>query len=126
MTDQSFIITSTYDPSNDTITCEPGEVKVCHGKTGKITVRIQLENGQPGSISFPLSPINWTSPEPPPFPITEIVITAPNLHEHGGEKFPFEINYVYTPPGGDPVTKTGDPTIILEGTGGPTYNYPES
>ena len=135
MDDQSFTVTSTYDPETNELTCtsEPSPIQIQHGNIGKITVRLQLKEGQPGSISFPVNAIKWSSPTQPDFPIapttpiTEIVITAPNLHAHENpEEFPFEINFVYTSPDGKQVTDTGDPTIILEGTGIKWEEHPES
>lgn len=126
---QSFTITSTYDPSTNTITCasEPSPIKIKQGNTGLITVRLQLQEGQPERISFQADPVAWTASPPAGSLVTvsEILITAPNTNTEPEDKeHPFEIKFVYTPPEGDPVIDTGDPTIILEGTGGVWKDHP--
>lgn len=126
---QSFTVTSTYDPDTKTITCisEPSPIVIEHGNTGLITVRLQVKEGQPERISFQAAAVDWTEEPPPDSLVTasEILITVPNLHEHKeAEEFSFEVNYVYTPPDGPSESGTGDPTIILEGTGGTGKDYP--
>ena len=127
MAEQPFTITSTYNPSTNTITCSSESILIKQGDIGKIKVQLQVEKDQPGTISFPFSPIEWATPDlPSDFTLSEILITAPNSNEDPKDKpYPFTIKYVYTPPGGEPVSGTGDPTIILEGTGNGSY-YPES
>lgn len=120
MADQFFTVTSTYDPSKNEIACEPREVTVNKGNTGKVTVKLQVKAGQPGVISFKADPVKWTTPPPKDFLVTvsEILIIAPNSNTDPlPQKLSFEVNYVYTPPSGPVVSGTGDPTIILEGTG---------
>lgn len=128
---QFFTVTSTYDPDTKTMTCisEPSPIVIEHGNTGLITVRLQVKEGQSERISFQANAVDWTEDPPQDSLVTtsEILITVPNLHEHKeAEEFSFEVNYVYTPPNGQPESGTGDPTIILEGTGGQAYNQPDS
>lgn len=123
MADQSFTITSTYDPSTNSIACNPSSIRVGKSDTGKILVNLELATGSTGTITFQADPVQWSTTPPVSFNVqskssTQIQITAPNgnssRHE---ESFSFLVNYTYTPVSGDPVSQTGDPTIILEGTG---------
>jgi hypothetical protein len=90
-------------------------------------VKLQLASGSTGTIVFQRSPVNWTNGQPPNSVIappnggtSQITVTVPNGNtDPTAESYPFTLNVTYTPPGGgSSVNKTGDPTIILEGTGG--------
>lgn len=123
MADQNFTITSTYNPTTNTITCSSSSVTVNQGNTGKITVNLQLTSGSSGSIAFQSNPVTWSTTPPASFNVqtkssTQIFITAPNGNSGTNSvSYSFQINYSYTPTSGPVVNGTGDPTIVLEGTG---------
>ena len=125
MSNQPFTITSTYNPSTGTITCSTSSVTVGQGNTGKITVNLQLTSGSSGSIAFQGNPnqVTWSTTPPASFNVTstsstQILITAPNGNSNpGSQSYSFQINYTYTPTSGPSTSGTGDPTIILDGTG---------
>jgi hypothetical protein len=123
MSDQSFSITSTYNPSTGTITCSTSSVTIGQSNTGKITVNLQLSIGSSGSIAFQSNPVTWSTTPPASFNVqtkssTQIFITAPNGNSNpGSQSYSFQINYTYTPTSGPAQSGTGDPSIILEGTG---------
>lgn len=132
MSDQDFTIKSTYDPSTKTITCKPDTVSVSPGATGKVTVQLEVQTGQPGSIVFQNPPVEWTTPPPADFKVdstgpSEILITAPNTatFKKPDKEFPFKVRFTYTN-GGSSVSDVGDPTIILEGTVGSWIDHSES
>jgi len=127
MSNQFFTITSTYNPANKQITCSTSSVTVSQGNTGKITVNLQLTSGSSGSIAFQSNPnqVTWSTTPPASFNVTstggsgtQILITAPNGNSgKNDQSYSFQINYTYTPTSGPVVNGTGDPTIVLEGTG---------
>jgi hypothetical protein len=128
MAEQAFTITSTYDPSTNTLTCNTTSVMVKKGNIGKVTLNLELKAGSPGSIAFQSDPLEWSTPPttttpPKSFTVvrrsdTETFITAPNSGPPPvEERYSFLINYIYTKPDATSVSGTSDPTIILEGTG---------
>ena len=116
-------ITVTFNPNGNSLTCNPTSVSVNQGNTGQLTVNLQLVSGASGSIAFQTSPITWSTTPPASFNVqtvssTRIFITAPNGNSNpGSQSYSFQVNYTYTPVNGPVRTGTGDPSIILEGTG---------
>ncbi len=129
MADQSFTITSTFTPPNGPITCSLGSLTVNKGNKGLVTVNLQLSAGGTGSIKIQSSPVTWSPAPPASFNVvrksdTQILITAPNgTPPAKSESYHFQVNYTYTPPGGTPKNGTGDPTIVLEGTGASHHGH---
>jgi len=116
-------ITVTFNPSGNSLTCNPASVSVAKGNTGQLTVNLQLISGASGSIAFQSNPVTWSTTPPASFNVqtktsTQIFITAPNNNTgSNAQSYSFQVNYAYTPVNGPVRNGTGDPTIILEGTG---------
>jgi len=118
-------ITVTFNPSGNSLTCNPASVAVAKGNTGQLTVNLQLISGASGSIAFQSNPVTWSTTPPASFNVqanpnnsAQISITAPNNNTGpNAQSYSFQVSYTYTPVNGPVRTGTGDPTIILEGTG---------
>lgn len=125
MANQPATVTVTFNPTGSTLTCNPTSISVGQGNTGKITVNLQLVSGATGSIVFQSNPdqVTWSTPPPTSFNVTsvnssQILITAPNGNPgKDPQTYSFQVNYTYTPVGGQPQSGIGDPSIVLEGTG---------
>ena len=119
---QPLTLTATYDPSTQQLSCSASSFTVNKERTGRITVNLQVKGGT-GTIKFKDGdPLDWETLPPfwvSPVSNTQVFIFAPNSPPPVADRsYDFQINYIYTPNGGTPVSGTGDPTIMLEGTGG--------
>ncbi len=119
-----LIINCLYDPSTGTFGSIPDSVTVANGTPETIQVNLSLVSGAAGNIAFDDPPFTWgingfpgTGLTPPNGGSTQetfsITSTEPNPTTFG-----FLINFIYTPPSGSQISGSGDPTIILDGTGG--------